>query len=150
MLAEEITQDVFVKAFQSLSGFRGESKFSTWLYRVAYHKILDASASEKRKNAHRSPVGIENLSDGGMDSTWASLMEKERQEVLLKALGKLSTEENSLISLFYLQELSLKEIAEILDVNPSLVKVRLHRTREKLKKVLEGSSTGQLLKTYER
>lgn len=149
-LAEETTQDVFVKAYHSLGSFRGESKFSTWLYRVAYHKILDACAREKRINGHMSHVEIGNLATGGHDSTWSGLLENERREVLLRVLGRLSAEENSVLSLFYLQELSLKEIAAITGTSPSLVKVRLFRARERLKKMLEESQTGKLLGTYER
>ena len=66
------------------------------------------------------------------------------------ALAKLTPEENSLMSLFYLQELSLAEIAGVLDVSEGVVKVRLFRARERLKKMMQESATGQLLKTYER
>lgn len=148
--AEETTQDVFVKAYRSLGSFRGDSKFSTWLYRVAYHKILDACAREKRRRDFASPVAYESLAGGSDQSTWSEILGRERREVLMGALAKLTPEENSLMSLFYLQELSLAEIAGVLDVSEGVVKVRLFRARERLKKMMQESATGQLLKTYER
>ncbi|MEJ2162096.1 MAG: sigma-70 family RNA polymerase sigma factor, partial [Robiginitalea sp.] len=60
-LAEEATQDIFIKAYRSLASFRGDSKFSTWLYRVAYHKILDIVAREKRRSEYLAPIHPENL-----------------------------------------------------------------------------------------
>jgi RNA polymerase sigma-70 factor (ECF subfamily) len=148
--AEETTQDVFVKAYRSLGTFRGDSKFSTWLYRVAYHKILDACAREKRRRDLSSPVSLEDLAEGSDQSTWAEILGRERKEILLQALANLTPEENSLMSLFYLQELSLAEIAEVLDTSAGVVKVRLFRARERLKKMMQEGATGQLLKTYER
>ncbi|MEJ2162097.1 MAG: sigma-70 family RNA polymerase sigma factor, partial [Robiginitalea sp.] len=81
--------------------------------------------------------------------TWSDILRKERREVLLSVLDRMSVEENSILSLYYLQELSLKEIAELMDLSPSTVKVRLFRAREQLKKLLQSSAAGKLLKTYE-
>ena len=149
-LAEETTQDVFVKAYSSLVGFRGDSKFSTWLYRIAYHRILDECDRQKRKLDQRTEFAQDReLAEAG-NPTWDRLLERERKEVLLQALGELSAEENSLISLFYLQELSLKELGEVLELSPDTVKVRLFRARKRLKMLMEKSNTGTLLKTYER
>ena len=149
-LAQETTQDVFVKAFQGLESFRGDSKFSTWLYRVAYFRILDVLAREKRKRAHLDDFSLENTPEDGVNSTWAGVLEKERSEVLQRALKALSPEDNSLLSLFYLQELSLKEIGHVMGLEATVVKVRLFRARKRLKDTLDKSAAGQLLLTYER
>ena len=148
-LAEETTQDIFVKTYESLSSFRGDSKFSTWLYRVAYRKILDALAREKRNSGHMVSTAPENILGQGTETTWLQVSSREKREILLRVLERLSVEENAVLSLFYLQEQSLKEIGALMDVSPSTVKVRLFRAREKLKGMLEGSPTGKLLKTYE-
>lgn len=148
-LAEETTQDIFVKAYQSLSSFRGDSKFSTWLYRVAYHKILDVLDREKRTTGHLISAAPESILGQGVETTWQQVSSREKREILLSVLERLSVEENAVLSLFYLQEQSLKEIGELMDVSPSTVKVRLFRAREKLKGLLEGSPTEKLLKTYE-
>jgi len=149
-LAEEATQDIFLKVYRSLTSFRGDSKFSTWLYRVAYRRILDECGRQKRKREQRAGFaeGLELIETG--NPTWKTLLEQERKEVLLKALDQLSAEENSLLSLFYLQELSLKELGQVLELKPETVKVRLYRARNRLKKLMEESNTGTLLKTYER
>jgi RNA polymerase sigma factor (sigma-70 family) len=149
-LAEETTQDVFMKAYRSLESFRGDSKFSTWLYRVAYHRILDACKRQKRKR--EQPPGSSEIREvgTGQNPTWDTMLKQERKEMLLKALDRLSADENSLLSLFYLQELSLKELGEVLDLDPATVKVRLFRARRRLKKFLEESPTGTLLRSYER
>ena len=149
-LAEETTQDVFVKVYGSLESFRGDSKFSTWLYRIAYHRILDECDRQKRKLDRRAAFAQDREVAEGGNPTWDRLLERERKEVLLKALNQLSAEENSLISLFYLQELSLKELGEVLQLNPDTVKVRLFRARTRLKMLMDKTSTGTLLKTYER
>jgi RNA polymerase sigma-70 factor (ECF subfamily) len=149
-LAEETTQDVFVKAYSSLQGFRGDSKFSTWLYRIAYHRILDECDRQKRKLDQRAEYTQDRIAAKAGNPTWDNLLESERKEVLLKALSLLSAEENSLISLFYLQELSLKELGEVLGLNPDTVKVRLFRARTRLKTIMDKSNTGTLLKSYER
>ncbi len=62
--AEEVAQDSFIKAFDSLSSFRGESKFSTWLYRIVYHKSLDRIKMNKR---HRTYEIIEEITDDSLD-----------------------------------------------------------------------------------
>jgi len=149
-LAEETTQDVFVKAYGSLQGFRGDSKFSTWLYRIAYHRILDECDRQKRKLEQRTEYSQDRVAAEAGNPTWDNLLESERKEVLLKALSLLSAEENSLISLFYLQELSLKELGEVLGLNPDTVKVRLFRARTRLKTIMDKSNAGTLLKSYER
>ena len=147
-LAEETTQDVFVKVYTSLETFRGESKFSTWLYRVAYHRILDASRRETRQTGDFISGGLDIRSLGTNESTWDCLMTKERRDILVSVLAQLSTEENSIISLYYLQEMSVKEISEIINLGQSAVKVRLFRAREHLRSLLVGTTQGALLKTY--
>jgi RNA polymerase sigma-70 factor (ECF subfamily) len=130
--AEELTQDVFLKVFRSLDRFRGESSFSTWLYRIAYRTAV----SEMRKQRHEFPVIGEELmasvsedcpeeapgADGGL----------ERIGFLEKALTMLAPEERAIILLFYTEEKSVEEIAGITGLSVSNVKTRLHRIRRKL------------------
>lgn len=149
-LAEETTQDIFVKAYRSLGNFKGDSRFSTWLYKIAYHHALDIYARQTRLKKYKSSLSVDHLGEGGTDPTWSGLLNRERKEVLISALDQLSARENSLISLFYLQEMSLKEISQITGMKPPTVKVGLFRARERLKKMLSGSETGSLLQQYER
>ena len=147
-LAEETTQDIFVKAYRSLGTFRGESKFSTWLYRIAYRRILDVRARENRKPVSANDYGeIESFGHAG-NSTWEALMMTECRVQIIKALEQLSPRDRSMLSLYYLQELSIKEIAEVTDMSTSVVKVSLFRARERLKTLLESTGEGKLLRTY--
>lgn len=149
-LAEETSQDVFVKAYLGLQGFRGSSKFSTWLYKIAYHRILDAALAEGRKPELRSDLAPEKVSARSNDDTWSQLMEHERSVVLKQALDRLEPADRSLLSLFYLQEQSLQEVSEITGMSQGTVKVRLFRARERLKAQLAASSHGKILEEYGR
>lgn len=149
-LAEETAQDVFIKAYLGLKGFRGSSKFSTWLYKIAYNRILDTAGAEGRKPELRSELSPEQVSARSLDDTWSQLMERERRSVLDQALERLDPADRSLLSLFYLQEQSLQEVAAIMGLNPGTVKVRLFRARERLKAVLTTSLQGKLLEAYGR
>lgn len=147
-VAEETTQDVFVKVYKSLRNFRGDSKFSTWLYKVAYHRILDASGRESRQKVIRSTIRPDVVYTASTETTWNTVMIKERREFLHRILEQLSQDENAVLSLFYLQELSIREISGIMNLSQSAVKVRLFRAREQLKLLLENTTQGALLKTY--
>ena len=136
-LAEETAQDVFVKAYLGLKGFRGGSKFSTWLYKIAYYRILDVAEAEGRKPGLRSDLIPEKITARSLDDTWSQLMEKERRTVLDEALGRLDPADRSLLSLFYLQEQSLQEVSEITGLKAGAVKVRLFRARERLREMME-------------
>ena len=149
-LAEETAQDVFVKAYQGLKGFRGGSKFSTWLYKIAYHRILDVADAENRKPGLRSDLLPEKVTARSLEEPWSQLMEKERRSVLDQALSRLEPDDRSLLSLFYLQEQSLQEVSEITGLNQGTVKVRLFRARERLRASLETHMNGKILEGYER
>jgi RNA polymerase sigma-70 factor (ECF subfamily) len=146
-LAEETTQDIFVKAYRSLKSFRGDSKFSTWLYRIAYRGILDACDREARLRKPLWLSDVDRLSEVS-ETTWNTLMISERSTCIQEALAQLSPRDNSLLSLFYLQELSIEEISNITDLAESVVKVGLFRARNRFKIILESSEQGLRLKTY--
>ena len=128
--AEDITQEVFVKVFQSLEQFKGDAAFSTWLYRVAYNTTL----SELRKRKFTfvpidDAVLMENEPTG--ESIDAMTIE-QRLACLDVALKQLSADDAFLITLYYLEEQSIDEISKISHLSISNVKVRLHRIRKKL------------------
>lgn len=149
-LAEETAQDIFVKAYQSLSGFRGTARFSTWLYTIAYHRILDVAAREKRHQSYRADGLPEGMPLRDLEDTWSQLMAGERRDLILRALEELPGDDRLLISLFYLQEQSLREIAAITGIRPGTVKVRLFRARERLREVISASAGYQILREYGR
>ncbi|WP_439482374.1 RNA polymerase sigma factor [Cyclobacterium plantarum] len=135
--AEEITQDVFVKVHKVLDTFKGESKFSTWLYRISHNLALNRLAKMAR-----DPVRIQSWSEkqlqmpGSENDSWEIMEWKDRKKFIGFALEKLNTEDQLILTLFYLHEQQLGEIAVIMGIPPNNVKVKLHRARKKIETVL--------------
>lgn len=130
--AEEIAQDSFIKAYQSLNVFNIDAKFSTWLYKIVYN----TSISYLRKRKMVKVEFDENIGNfTSNESTINSLNElsKKAQNKYIKlAIDKLSPEEALIITLFYYDDCSVKEISEITGLAGSNIKVKLHRLRKKL------------------
>ena len=135
--AEEVAQDTFIKAFQSLSSYRGESKFSSWLYSIAYRKALDAL----RKNKKNSSLElIEEITEGDcsvIENGLTFIEDQERSEVIKKCILELPEKEAAIITLFYFEEQSIKEIAKVTELTEDNVKVKLYRSRKKLFSLLK-------------
>ena len=148
--AEEISQDTFIKAFQNLEKFKGESKFSTWLYKIAYRTCLDTL--KKNKN-HRSNYDINEITLNHIKSTDSILNELERKDraiVMKECLDKLPSEERSILWMFYFDELSLKEIIEVTNLSEANLKVKLHRARKRLLSILKDTVEPELISHYGR
>jgi RNA polymerase sigma-70 factor (ECF subfamily) len=125
--AEEAAQDAFIKAFHHLTGFNRQSKFSTWLYRIVFNTAISA----KRKNRQKFQ-DIETTVLEYSQEAEGSLEKSDRRKYLLQAMTKLSEADRTALSLFYLEEFSLEEIAEITGMQANTVKVRIHRARLRL------------------
>jgi len=136
--SEEVSQDVFVKAFQSLNKFEGKSKFSTWLYRIAYTSSISYLRSNKSRKENSSDIELSTLDELGLHSSDypMDIEQLDNKKFINFALNKLSSEDASVISLYYLQEQPMKEIAKILYMKENAVKIKLHRARKKLHKEL--------------
>ncbi|MFA6797550.1 MAG: sigma-70 family RNA polymerase sigma factor [Candidatus Paceibacterota bacterium] len=132
--AEELTEDTFIKAFGTLNKFQGNSKFSTWIYRIAYNKAI--SFTRKKKNILFDEIQLDTVSISEADDLLLSndeeLQKAEKIEELQQCISMLNNEDRALIHLFYYQEYDIKEIAEIIDISVSNIKVRLFRVRKKL------------------
>ena len=137
--AEEVAQDSFVKAFESLESYRGDSKFSSWLYSIAYRKALDRI----RKNKRQQTTGlIEEITEGdqaSVDNALQILEENERKQMIQDKIMQLPEQEAALITLYYFEELSVKEIATITDLSQDNIKIKLYRSRKKLFTLLKDS-----------
>ena len=129
--AEDFTQDIFLKVFNKLEAFQQKSSFSTWLYSVSYNHCAD-----QIRLAKRLPTTTleENIEWYNSDSVEAQLRE-ETLQVMKKAMEKLSSQERSLLRLKYEDGLSIEEIAQMYEIKPSAVKMRLKRSREKIKQL---------------
>ena len=133
--AEDAAQEAFIKAYQSLDRFKGHCKFSTWLYRIAYNTAL----SRARKKRYTTPLDemtfqpeMEEVSFDGLQA----LAGEERKQFLHTALSELPPQDRLLVSLYYLEETSLEELALISGMEKGTVKVRIHRAKKKLYQVL--------------
>lgn len=143
--AEEVSQDVFVKAYRSLSDFRGDSKFSTWLYTITTTTCI-TFLRKKRLEVHsldneKVMAHAENI-DGGMRAN--QVEQKSRVNMVNQAIAMLSPDDAQVITLFYKGEQSLDEIAKILGQETNTVKVRLHRARQRLKDKMEKYFTAEV------
>ncbi len=146
--AEEVAQDTFLKVYQSIGSFKGDAKLSTWLYKIAYHRSLDYVKRNKRKPQTYPLEWNAHLNFPEAENTWDHLEQMDRQEIIKKALAKLPAEDGVILSLFYFESQSLKEISAILNLSLSTVKVRLHRSRKRLASVLETMLDEQTISIY--
>ena len=129
--AEELTQDVFLKAFQQLSSFKAESSFSTWIYRIATNLAISAVRKKRNDVLRLDDSVFANLSDIQVDEALEDDSE-EQMERLQQAMNQLEADERALITLYYLEEKPLAEVAFILGMTEGNAKVKLHRIRKKL------------------
>lgn len=132
--AEEIAQDAFIKAFKSLASFRGDSKFSTWLYTITTTSCLSFLRKKKldiRSLDNEKVMSVVENQDSGFS---ANQMEtKSRQAMVNEAIQLLSADDANILTLFYKGEQSLEEISVVMGIEANAVKVRLHRARARLK-----------------
>ena len=129
--AEELTQDVFLKAFQQLSSFKAESSFSTWIYRIATNLAISAVRKKRNDVLRLDDSVFANLSDTQVDAELEDESE-EQMERLQQAMNQLEADERALITLYSLEEKPLAEVAFILGMTEGNAKVKLHRIRKKL------------------
>ena len=134
--AEEVTQDSFLKAYKALKDFKGESKFSTWIYKIAFNSAV--SKTRKKVISKEDVNEVPEIQFDNIDilSATDSLKKSERKKYISRALEKLSVEEQVLVTLFYFEENSIAEVSEITGLDISNVKVKIHRARKKLYKAL--------------
>ena len=136
--AEEIAQDSFIKAYRSLADFRGDSKFSTWLYTIVTTTSLTFLRKKKIDVQSLDNEKVFEAADNQDSGFRANQVEqKSRINMVNKAIGLLSPEDAQVITLFYKGEQSLEEIGQILGLEANTVKVRLHRARQRLKDKME-------------
>jgi RNA polymerase sigma factor (sigma-70 family) len=134
--AEEIAQDTFIKIYRSLSKFKGESKFSTWVYKITYNTCLDFLKQNKKENAI---LYIEEFSEHqikAIGSSIENLDETERQKKIHECIELLPSEDAFLLTLYYFDNLSIEEVSKVIGSNANNVKIKLYRSRKKLASIL--------------
>ncbi len=144
--AEEALADVFVKVWRSAKSFRGASKFTTWLYRIAGNTARDALRSRKA----RPEIAIDDAMLVETDLATSSAVDPERAAVnademarIQRAMERLTEEDRLLVTLYHVHEVSLEEIAGITGQNRANLKVKLFRARRKLRAHLADVERGR-------
>jgi RNA polymerase sigma factor (sigma-70 family) len=136
--AEEISQDVFVKAYRSLADFRGDSKFSTWLYTIVNTTSITFLRKKKLDVHSLDNEKVFEMADNQDSGFKANQVEqKSKLQMVNEAIQLLSPDDAKLITLFYKGEQSLDEIGQIMGIDPNTAKVKLHRARARLKEKME-------------
>lgn len=136
--AEEVSQDIFIKAYRALADFRGASKFSTWLYTIVNTTCITFLRKKKLEVHSLGNEKVFEAADSLDSGMRANLVEqKSRSSMVNQAIKMLSPDDAEIITLFYKGEQSLEEIASILGVEANTAKVRLHRARARLKEKME-------------
>ncbi len=136
--AEEIAQDVFIKAYKALADFRGESKFSTWLYTITNTTCITFLRKKRLEMHSLDNEGVFEVADSKDSGFRANVIEqKSRVSMVNQAIAMLSPDDAEIITLFYKAEQNLEEIARILRIEVNNAKVRLHRARGRLKEKME-------------
>ena len=147
--AEEVAQDVFVKAYRSLADFRGESKFSTWLYTITNTTSITFLRKKKLEVHSLDNEKVFEMAESKDSGFRANTIEqKSRVGMVTKAIALLSPADAEIITLFYKVEQSLDEIGKILGLETNTVKVRLHRARTRLKEKMENHFSEEVKDIY--
>jgi len=147
--AEELAQDVFIKAFQSLNKFKRESKFSTWLYRITYNTSISKIRKKKYETTDLDFNIVENFTLDEIFENLNELEQREQKEIVSKLFESLNAEESTLITLYYYENLSTEEIANAMNLSQSNVKVKLHRIRQKMHNELQKILSNELKEQYQ-
>ena len=132
--ADEAAQEAFVAAWRALPNFRGDAKFSTWLYRLTTNAAIDVMRREKRHQTVGDGEMVDLADDA--DSPQETVERTEQQEAVQKALATLSEEYREVLLLRYMEELDYAEIAEVLQLPSGTVKSRINRAKAALKTAL--------------
>ncbi|WP_277464723.1 RNA polymerase sigma factor [Parabacteroides sp. PF5-6] len=130
--AEELTQDVFMKVYKNIASFKGDSSFSTWIYRIAYNTAISATRRRRMEYLAIEESTINNVSEEEVARMMGQTDPSEQIEQLEKAIGRLSPDERGMILLYYMQEKTIDDLVEITGLTVSNVKTKLFRIRKKL------------------
>ena len=142
--AEDVAQDVFIEIFRSAENFRGESKISTWIYRIAVNRSLNFIRDNKRKKWFQpfdslmstKQNRLNDLRSKKSDNPDFNLENSERSAILHKAIDSLPENQKTAFTLNKYEDLSYKEISEVMEISLASVESLIHRAKKNLQKKL--------------
>ena len=135
--AEEVTQEVFLRVYRQLKGFRGDSKFSTWLYRVAYRRALDRKQLARHRLPHASDEALVNVA--GADNPFEQAARAQQGARVAACMEALPDLYRTVLYLRYWLDCPVEEIAELIQAPAGTVKSYLARARQRVERELEKS-----------
>lgn len=147
--AEEAAQDTFIKVYKSLKSFKGDAKFSTYIYKVAYNNCLDRIKKNKKQ---LNEVAIDEFTASEVktiDNALNALTEAEYQQSIKDCIALLPEMDGFLLTLYYFEDLSLDDIATVVNLEPNNIKVKLFRSRKKLMTIFKSRLEPEIIAYYE-
>lgn len=141
--AEDVVQESFVKAYHNLHSFRGDSKFSSWLYRIVYNTAVNQAKA--RIWMQNDDISLTEVQEESYFDTQKQIERMERTEMVQRVLNKMPKGEALILTLYYMEDNSVKEIAEIMGLNESNVKVKLFRARKSFREQMPAGCEQFLL-----
>ena len=144
-LAEELAQDVFVKAYNFLRNFREESKFSTWLYTIVHTTCLSHLRKKPASARSFDEDELQHLALPFSQNNAGSVIEQRSEKAMIEsAINMLKADDAEVLTLYYQAEQSIEEIAQIIGIPAGTIKVKLHRARQKLRYILTKHFAAEL------
>ncbi len=140
--AEDVVQESFVKAYRNLHSFRSDSKFSSWLYRIVYNTAV--THTRTRMWVSDSDIQLQDVQETSDFDTEMQIESAERTETVQQVLNKMPKGDALLLTLYYMEDNAVKDIAQITGLNESNVKVKLFRARKLFKELLTGTGEFRL------
>jgi RNA polymerase sigma-70 factor (ECF subfamily) len=141
--AEDLLQDIFIKVYRNLNGFDTDLKFSTWVYRIAHNEII---SKFRKKRPYLFSVELDADDEGARSlagfmtdtlNVESKYLDREKAKMVRTALGELSPKYRDILVLHYFEDLSYREISDILQKPPGSVATLINRAKEKFKKIAE-------------
>lgn len=130
--AEDSAQDAFVKAYRSLENFKGGAAFKTWFFRIVYTTAISRVRGKQNNRVSLEDCKLSDIDLMDAESAVGQLDADERSFQLHKAMDQLAPDERAILNLYYFDDLPVDEIAEIMEMSESNVKIKLFRSRKKL------------------
>lgn len=134
--AKDLAHDIFVKIFLSLKNFNFKSQLSTWIYRITYNHCVDYQAKKTKQNTLKEELTVELPKTLVNEPTDSQILEIN-VKILNELLNKLTVSEKTILLMKYQDEMSIKEISAMLSAGESAVKMKLKRSKEKLRRLYE-------------
>ncbi|WP_282939839.1 RNA polymerase sigma factor [Paenibacillus sp. RC67] len=131
--AEDLTQEIFIKLYRSLVHFRGDAKFTTWVYRLSVNLVTDYRRSQRRRPYEAILDKVKNWFGNRQEEPEAAALQKEEQQTILKLLSELPDKYRLILYLYHYKQLSYQEIAEATQLPLKTIETRLYRGKALLK-----------------